>query len=254
MKNNYFKQIWINILLRLACRKVNKAVHQNFIMMSITKESVNRPVVVIKFTGNHNKDIMRGFQIYKCMKGNKWFANIPGIDELLEEYLAGAKKYEKAQAKAALRTRGAAAFRDVAAYNFCWVLSTKLRTIVQGVCYGNIGNALTIALSANMDLQGPGGRSAQQWSLKKGKLSGSVKLLGKLIVTKSKRYCFQWQRTMTPDIPESWYYSSNEVFPTLGGSTLVNGLSIGTEVFFRFRIILPGGITDWSEVKSIIVT
>ncbi len=226
-----------------------------FMMSNYQTSVIQHQPVVLKFKKSHPAVIMHGLRIYKGMKDSPWFSGIPGIDDLLENYLTLIKNYREAQGKVRTRTLGTRAARDVIASQFR-VYSDNLRFVVEGVCLMNHDDSPAIALSAAMKLHAPSaGRGRQNWRVKKGKVEGSIVLQGVVPDTKSKRYCFQWQKTFTPNITGSWYFEENEIIPSLAGEKTVLNLPIQQRVFLRYRVILPGDeCTDWSNVISIIVT
>lgn len=249
------KQLYIKCLQWLAFRKLNKALNHNIIMMTIVQSDFTRHAkIVVKFPDSHPEIIKQGNMVYIGMKNSSWFANVPGISVKLANYFTELQEYAKAEAKAGSREPGAVPARDAVASKFCSETTEELRQIVQGVCDKNSEHALEIAHTAAMEVMGTGGRTSQEWSLQRGEHSCSVKLLGKIIKTKSKRYCFQWQRTPNPENPDSWYERKMEIIPTLQGSTMVLKLPLKETMYFRYRVILPDGATEWSETLSIIVT
>ena len=146
------------------------------------------------------------------------------------------------------------AARDTFADTFVKVTSERLREIVQGLCDADVPNSLEIAQSCGMDIMGVGGRSDQEWTVTRGETSGSVELTGSIKGYKNKRRAFQWQRTLDPTDQASWYKPENEILTTINAFTLVTGLNVKDTVYFRYRIILADGVTDWSETISIIIT
>src|SRR5674476_617132 len=71
------------------------------------------------------------------------------------------------------------AARDLYGSNFISVTSERFRELVQGICDGNYLNSLDIAQSCDMTLKGTGGKSAQEWTVKNGSLSGDIELTGR---------------------------------------------------------------------------
>jgi len=124
--------------------------------------------------------------------------------------------------------------------------------IIQAKVYANKDSAQAIVDSCGVFLKLAGGRDAQVWSVKR-IAQGSVELSGQVKGIRS-RYTAQWQRTLDPDNIDSWYERANEIIPTTTGKTIITGLPLGREVFFRYRIIIAGEPGDWSDVISLFVS
>jgi hypothetical protein len=118
----------------------------------------------------------------------------------------------------------------------------KLKTYVQTKVDADLSKALEIALSAGMNLKGFTKRGKQQWGVHYTGMTGEVECQGS---TRKTRCAYEWQRTLTPDNLPSWRV--DEITTTLQATTIVKGLTVGKDIYFRYRMILKDGPTQWSD-------
>jgi len=226
-----------------------------FILFAMIQNNITRhPNVVIKYPlGDHLGIINKAQGIHDLMSTSTWMSGISGIAAKLAAFQAGITTYVSLEANAKLVPGGVAA-RDTFSSTFVSETSEDLRVIVQGVVNLNKTSALTIAQSCNMEIQGIGGKQALEWNVKKGELSKSAELSAKIKGYNTKRYAVQFQKTTDMNDEDSWYLRANEIVPLLQAETTVFNLTLKDTVYFRFRLILADGPTEWSEVISIIIT
>jgi hypothetical protein len=123
-------------------------------------------------------------------------------------------------------------------------LFEQLRTYVQTIADANPEHAVAIIESAGMTVKGKGGRKASVASARPGEVSGEV------IATAPRlrdRDSYEWQ--MSTDGMKTW----GNLPSTKTAKTTVSGLTPGTTVYFRYRIVTNDGPTDWSEPFSVVV-
>jgi hypothetical protein len=130
--------------------------------------------------------------------------------------------------------------------------SLPILSAVKTKCYANKTNALDIATSCGMALKDYTSRGEQQWSAKRVAQS-AVELTGRIKGIQG-RYSINWQMTTTPGDESSWYTKANYIPSTPKSKTIVTGLTLKTEVFFRYCITNKNVVSDWSDVISLIIT
>jgi hypothetical protein len=220
----------------------------NIILMTLQQGDLSHvPIVVIKFPEDHPGIIMKAQSIHDAMGTSTWMSGITDIADILSDYQDDITEYTALEGKAQLRLPGAVGARDTFSTTFVSETSEALRLIVQGVVKTNKTHAVEIARSCDMDIKAPGGKSASEWNVTHGETSGSVEIAGSIKGYKTNRYSFQWQMTRDLSDEESWFTKANFIDPTLQMTTQVKGLKLKETVWFRFRIILKDGPTEWSE-------
>ena len=113
---------------------------------------------------------------------------------------------------------------------------------VQTLATATPADAAALAIAAGMELKGFTKRGKQVWSVKYTGISQEVELTATI---KGKRCAYEWQQSATPDDLPSWRVT--EITTTLQSTTIATGLPVGKDIYFRFRIILKDGPTQWSD-------
>jgi hypothetical protein len=204
---------------------------------------VRHIIVVLKTPSRIGDRIIDSRNIYDMMSVSPWF---PAPDPPLAEFLTLITDYENAAA--AVKTGKADSEADL---HLAWETLNAARKLllnyVQNVCVKNHDNAEKIALSAGMFIKKPATRDVQEFSVKAA-ASGGADLSAKV---KEKRCAHEWQCTIDPLNPKSWY---EILIPTtLQGKTYVSGFKPGTVVYFRHRTILKDGASDWDHIISLMI-
>lgn len=187
---------------------------------------ISHLLAVLKFPKKIADFIIYAKAIQKAMAGNPNFASSAAK---VTSTLADINALDAAET--ALHTKPAtvtAATRNVALEAVKNDLRT-LRNDVQNAADAKPASAESIIQSATMKVKVVKGRDAQIDEVFDGDESGSVLLLGK------GAGAHQWQQS--PDNGVTIVHLD----PTLAANTNVNGLTPGSTVYFRNRLILPKG-------------
>jgi hypothetical protein len=247
------RKILIDIWVFLTGRITQKQM-RHIIMLSLQQSEFSRHErVVIKFPDDHPGIIFKAQVMHDLMKVSTWVSAVPDLTTKLSAYQTEINTYKEKEAKAQAGFPGAVAERDSFSATFKSETSEALRIIVQGVADANKTSALAVAQSCGMELQGLGGKSELEWSVRHGEKTGSVELAGSIKGYKTKRFAVQWQKTKDPSQESTYYLKENEIIPTLQLTTIVEGLTVKDTVYFRFRLVLKNGVTMWSETLSIVI-
>lgn len=237
---------------QLGSRNADRHV-QEIIHLFLLPISFSHPSVYIKWLGNSLIDAPQvantAQSVHEKCGQSTWLTGITTLPTVLQAFqlliddvvdkaakAEGGSKTDKSNLAAAillLQTSG----------------SLDIVKIVQSKIYANKDSSVAIADSCGMFLKNYGGRDAQEWSVTR-VAKGSVEIIGSVKGLKT-RYTAQWQRTVDAEDDESWYLRANEIIPTTTGKTIVSGLPLGVEMFFRYRLIVKGEAGDWSNVISL---
>ncbi len=151
---------------------------------------------------------------------------------------------EKAQSKANTRVTGSAAARDLD-YDNVLIDVRGLLCYVQLLADKSVDEATAISIiqASGFDLRNKGVRVKPPLAAKNGDTNGQAKLVAK---SAGKRASYRWQQSVDGIV---W----TDLPVTLQAKTVVNELSAGSKMFFRFRAILKEGEGNWSEAVTIII-
>jgi len=119
-----------------------------------------------------------------------------------------------------------------------------LKMEVQALADVAPADAETIITAAGMKVKKQGAINKQDFIVKDGKVSGSVRLIAKGSTVA--RSAHDWAQS--PD-GTNW----TPVTPTLKADTEVSGLTPGSIWDFRHRYILKDGATDWLEINDWVI-
>lgn len=195
--------------------------------------SNTNPKVVLKLPRTTKGVLFFAQAVHAAMKGNPAFpAPQPPLSVLETDILA----LEEAEVACLSRLKGTTAVRDAKLGAVCRDLE-QLASYVQAAARANPPQALALIESAGMTAKRPGMRSKPELAVKRGLVSGSVRLVARA-VAKQASY--------------GWEYSSDGVSwldlePTLQAETTVSGLVPGRRYAFRVRPLYRGGRGDPSQ-------
>jgi hypothetical protein len=120
----------------------------------------------------------------------------------------------------------------------------QLVAYVEGVADANSADAQTIIESAGMTVKKTvTPKPKQDLALKPGPVSGAVKVVAKAAATRSS-YEWEWstdQKTWTA-LPS-----------TIQAKTTIQGITPGTTIYVRRRVVTKAGVGDWSQIVSTMV-
>ncbi|HLG35894.1 MAG TPA: hypothetical protein VI757_13525, partial [Bacteroidia bacterium] len=119
-----------------------------------------------------------------------------------------------------------------------------LKLDVQAIADADLDNAAEIIVAAGMKVKKQGAINKQDFTVKDGSLSGTVKLIAKGIGKAHAAHDWAMSEDGTNWTP---------VTPTLQADTEVSGLTPGSIRDFRHRNILKDGPTDWIEYNDFVV-
>jgi hypothetical protein len=177
--------------------------------------------------------------IIEKMTNNPWF---PQPFPSLAKVQTAAKALDVAQTNAQMRTKGLADERNAARKTLSNLLE-QLRAYVEGVANENPESARAIIESAAMDAVMPRYPELAPFRVRL-KAPRTVHLACK---AGHKGCHYYWQ--MSTDGGETW----TDLPSTTQASTTVPRLVPGKTYWFRHRLLLRTGYTDWSDKISIVV-
>ena len=211
------------------------------------------PKLYIKWTFDTSQDALKAQSVHDKAAQSPWLTAVPNIIAILSAYQSAIYDWLNLIATAENGTRQDKIKLEIFSADFRSITSARIVEIAQRVADTNIENALQVATSCDMDLKGKGGRTPQEWSVTR-ESAGSYKLSAAIGDYSSKHYVVQWQRTMEPLNPESWYWIKNHIIPTPNSATYVNDMTLTDLYYFRYRIITTNEVTDWSYIISIVIS
>jgi hypothetical protein len=118
-----------------------------------------------------------------------------------------------------------------------------LRCYVQEVADASPGEQAAVIARAGMSVKNARGPSKAGFAAKQGPVSGAVLLSARAERT---RASYEWQYSLDQ---KTWLSSP----PTVRADTTLRGFIPGTRVFFRYRPVTKAGVSDWSDVVSLVV-
>jgi hypothetical protein len=199
-----------------------------------------RPLIVRKPRSRRIADrIAYAKLVAESLKVSPYFPNpIPALAKLVAHIAAA----DAAHVAALTREAGTAATLAAAVRAVEGDLES-LHVHVQGVARLDATNGPAIVASAGMSLKDARGPSPADFTVKQGRISGSVVLVARAVARKAS---YDWQYSTDE---ETW--TSAET--TFQAKTKLVGLAAGTRYFFRFRARTREGLKDWSQVISLLV-
>ena len=170
--------------------------------------------------------------------------HVPSPSPTLDVFNTNIKSLQDAQSKVRAGGLGAAKVRDA------WAKKVKkdLRKLLECVqiaadAQPNPEEAAAVILSAGMSVRGKSTRVKAPFAVKQLPVSGSVQLDARAL---ARRAVYFWEISVDQT---TW----TEAGKTMRGKLVVTGLTPGRTYYFRFRALLSDGMTDVSQVVSLIV-
>ncbi len=151
--------------------------------------------------------------------------------------------YDTSQTATKNRAPGSVATRNVARAALKIALHA-LVAHVQQLCDANPEQAAAIVGSVNMGVRKTPAHVKVPFAGKPGAVSGSVDLAVKAAAP---RASYEW--AWSSDGGHTW----TPVAPTLKAKTTITGLPVATTCQFRYRSVTKDGVSDWSQVITLVV-
>ena len=207
--------------------------------MTTTKQA-SRPLVSLRLPRAIPALISTAKQMVQSMTSNPSF---PNPSPPIATVTAAISALESAQSAAQARTHGAVTLRDEKRTALVSLLE-QLKTYVQTAADGNLEAAASIIESAGVNVRRATARAKRVFSAKQGTPSGTVK-----VVTQSAgpRTSYEWQYSV--DGGKTWTAMPS----TIQASTTLAGMTPGTAVMFRYRVVTKAGEGSWAQPTSITV-
>ncbi len=207
----------------------------------MAKKSMNSIVVALKLPEKTADFIVRAQSILDTMAANP--KTLPTPSPALITLAADISDLVTKEAAVQTRTVGAVADRDAARKVVADDLRSE-RAYVEALVNEDPANGATIAQDAGMTLRKAPTRNKPDLAIQKGAVSGSVHAFAK--ATKGAR-ANEWQYSL--DGGTTWI----DLLPTTGADTMIHGLTPGTTVSIRQRVLTRAGLTDWGQPVSTLV-
>jgi hypothetical protein len=161
----------------------------------------------------------------------------------LQKVLAAAIALEQAETNANTGQKGLKALRNQKRSALAGLLN-QLKAHVEAVANDDSDHVVSIVESSGMNVAAPSHPPKAHFSVRPGRLSGSVRLA---MLAAAKVAMYEWQ--MSTDGGQTW----KRLPPTLQAKTTVTGLTPGQTIWFRGRAVtrrVRGGL---GEAVSVIV-
>jgi hypothetical protein len=205
-----------------------------------TKKHVSRPLASLNLPRPVPAFIAAAKHFVQSLTGN---ASFPSPTPPLTTVSAAIAALETAQSAAQARTHGATTLRDEKRSTVESLLG-QLRTYVQTVADGNPEAASSLIESAGLSVRKPTVRAKRVFAARPGVTSGTVKL-----VTESAgpRTSYEWQYSV--DGGKTWVPMPS----TIQASTTLMGMTPGTSMTFRYRVVNKTGEGNWGQTVAFTV-
>jgi len=200
-----------------------------------------KPIVTLPIPRGVSNLITLAHTIVNKITGNPYFPSPnPSMATVLADIVAleGAEAFAQTKAKGAVEARNVKlrALRDRLHY---------VKANVQATADADPTNAEAIITSASYSVRKPRTGTKQDLVAKLGTASGSVKLMAK---SAGARAAYDWQWSLDQ---KTWA----ELPQTMQAKTTMTATTIAVVYYFRYRSLTPkGGMSDWSQIVSLIVT
>ncbi len=198
------------------------------------------PLAVLNLPAQNKALIAYGKKVSIAMNGNPHFPNpTPTIAEI-DATVATLDDAEIAVGGGTAKTKE----RNVARRALLLCLG-HAKNHVQGVAeqQPSAADAVAVITSAGMFVKKVTKPNKAELSARQGAISGSALLIARAAADTA-TYYWQWSTDQ-----QTWTSGAD----TLTARTTINGLTAGTTVFFRFHALTRSGVTEWSQVVSLLV-
>jgi hypothetical protein len=199
------------------------------------------PIAVANYPKTHPALLILAKLIREGLTGNIW---LPDPTPSLAVFSAHVDAYDAAQTKAGSRDPVAVAERDAAALT----VAQDIRSIVgytQRVADAqpSRAEAITVIRSAGLDVKRGTSYRKPELAAKYTGFSGEVLLVARAVRGAGAYY---WEYSVN----QSDWFAAPE---TTISRQVITGLTPGQTTYFRFRTLVRGGKTDYSQVVALIV-
>ncbi|HLK35695.1 MAG TPA: fibronectin type III domain-containing protein [Polyangiaceae bacterium] len=210
-------------------------------MTTVTK-STSPCLAVLKLPKNHvPRLISYARSILSAVTNNPSF---PSPRPPLATVEGAIRALEQAEAATLTRRVGTVATRDQRRLAL-QILLEQLRGHVQARADADAEHGASIIESAGMAVRKKGGPAPRTFTVKTGRVSGSVQLVAPKA---GNRAAYEWQ--YSSDGKKTWMSCPT----TVQATTIIRGLAPASSVFFRYRTVTKDGTSDWSDPLSRIVS
>jgi hypothetical protein len=197
------------------------------------------PEVILGFPKKHDDRVAAGDAVIAAVDGN---TNFPNAAAAVVAAKATIKPYKNAIADAKAKVHGAVKVRREARIAFDKAFE-PVRAQIQIAVDAHVDQAATLAESAKMKLRKLPTHSKQDFAVKDGPLSGQVKLIAKAIL---RALLYFWEFSLDQ---KTWSTAPD----TSKAKTILAGLTVGQTYYFRFRARTRTGMTDYSQILSLMI-
>jgi len=208
--------------------------------MSSNPQSISRPLASLNIPTKVPTLITYAQAIVKALTGNTW---IPSPLPTIAAITAAIADLATAETATLSRTKGAVTTRNEKKAALVALLR-QLRGNVQAAADASPDNGGTIIESAGIALRKAQARPSRVFAATPSGLTGSVKLVAP---SAGQRAAYEWE--YSTDGGTTWVAA----LPSLQAKTVVPGLKAGTTAQFRYRGVVKGGATNWSQPVSLLV-
>jgi hypothetical protein len=205
-----------------------------------SKTSHRRYVVVLSAPRSASAYGTYGYSIVTSMTKSSWF---PKPSPSLAKVKTAIGALEKAQAATLTRTMGTRTARDVAWLAVRRILQ-QLASYVQKIADAHPEESLAIIQSSGFSAKKSSGSRAHTFNVERYKVSGSARVT---VPVAGDRVNYHWQ--MSTNGGKTWIDRPS----TTRSSTVVPGLTPGSTVLFRYKVVSKKGESDWSEPIAYVV-
>ena len=200
-------------------------------------------VIVSNFPPNHREFIVFARHVVTCLTGNPRFSHPPvpladltALIDALEaaEILVETKVAGAADDRDAKRTAVEVALRQGEAY---------VESVAQQIPPQDVESAVT---SSGFSLKKRSTHSKPDYEIKRGNVEGSADIR---VRARGRAGTVMYRHQYSLDSGKTWV----DLTPTVETSMDVTGLPLGQLVSFRFRTLVKGAYSDWSQVLTYLV-
>jgi hypothetical protein len=198
------------------------------------------PLAVLNLPSQTKALIVYAKKVLVAMTGNPHFPNPdPPLGEL-DDAIVVLVDAETGVGGGQAKTKHRNAARRTVILRLC-----RAKNYVQGIAeqQQSQADAIAVITSAAMFVKKVTKPSKAELSARYGALSGSVLLIARAAAYTAVYY---WQWSLDQ---QTW----TSVADTLTARTTINGLTAGTTCFFRFHALTRSGVTEWSQVVSLLI-
>jgi hypothetical protein len=203
-------------------------------------KATHKPVAVLKLPRRIQPAITYARAIVTAMTGNAAF---PSPAPTLAAVTAAIDALQIAETSALTRAKGTATVRNEKLAELVTLLRQLVR-YVQNVADGNVDSGASIIESAAIAVKKTAVRKPRVFAAASGPVSGTAKLVAPRAAG---RASYEWQQSL--DGGKTWVTER----VTMQADTVVQGLTPGASVLFRYRPVTKKGEGDWSQPASLII-